>query len=58
MADTCTIESHEKLKAITAEWESLPEAGYQPYPPDESGPGGVLQYRQCRCGSTLAKQFR
>lgn len=51
-ASTCTVASHEALKADAAAWAALPLR------PDWPVLGEVMQLRDCpRCGSTLATKL-
>lgn len=51
-ASTCTVASHEVLKADPAAWAALPVRADWPVL------GEVIQLRDCpRCGSTLARKL-
>lgn len=47
----CTRESHEASK-LTAEWSFMEYLGIQ-----ETGHEYALELRNCKCGSTLAKEI-
>lgn len=51
----CTAETHDRLKRSTADWrDGTTPLGVQRF--TDGGPD--LELRNCRCGSTLARELR
>lgn len=51
----CSSDTHERIKRTPAEWVALPSLGMMPAYDDER-PKARIELRNCRCGSTLAKE--
>ena len=51
----CSAEIHAAMKR-DARWALLPLKGHSHLEADEFGPAETLEYRNCGCRSTLAKE--